>query len=587
MSRRLFSYEGYRPASRFAVRGASNRKVAIKIVLSLVFLAGCAAIVVNRTGSTSKSLFTSRRDRVEISDPTWRVPVEFQDQLVRYPNAQTEFICGPQLKSGSPLNRAAWFDHTARDMGIALGGRNPPTPPFGPMQLKGAKPTNNIIRGRLSVAKAGAVVSGIGSFFLKDVNAAGASHVNQLRIRGADGVAYPVEVKSIQSDTSLTLSEPWAYASVSETVADTYYNDGNWSNTDRYFNDNYYDLALVQYINYYRTGDSRFLNYARQTADAWWHSQWIADGTVTAGDNHLPPRSMAFAGLMLRAIDGHPEMWDYLEREVRATFDNWVRWRLNDPHLYYDIREDGYAQLYAVLLAKVLPDSYPLYGNGTLKPATGTARDGVTKRATYLSQAEETAMNFFGRLQQPDGSWRFNVNSENVVNTEQPFMVGLYLETIPLLDQLTTNSIVKASLRNQLTRACLHLYRDAYRGKETVSDMTQYHWRGMFYYWGGGTTDNPNAFQSGQGARATNGEVGMISQVRHFNSTIHHAFGYAYYLTGDTTFRTMGDDLFDASYGDAVDGLHGLANTGFGKDYAMNYRASGHYLVWRLATITK
>jgi len=40
--------------------------------------------------------------------------------------------------------------------------------------------------------------------------------------------------------------------------------------------------------------------------------------------------------------------------------------------------------------------------------------------------------------------------------------------------------------------------------------------------------------------------------------------------------------MFDASYGDAVDGIHCLANS-VGKDYAMNYRASVRYLVWRLA----
>ena len=90
---------------------------------------------------------------------------------------------------------------------------------------------------------------------------------------------------------------------------------------------------------------------------------------------------MTFAGLMLRALDGRPEMWDYLEREVRAQFDDWVYRRKTDPKLYYDIRDDGYAQLYAVMIAKVLPVSYPLYANGTLSPRTGTATNGAQKRA--------------------------------------------------------------------------------------------------------------------------------------------------------------------------------------------------------------
>jgi len=290
---------------------------------------------------------------------------------------------------------------------------------------------------------------------------------------------------------------------------------------------------------------------------------------------------------MLRALDGRPEMWDYLEREVRTNFQNWVYQRKNNAALYYDIREDGYAQLYAVLLAKVLPDSYPLFGNGTLQPSTGMATDGALKRATYLSQTEDTAVNFFGRLQQADGSWRFNVDGEGVVNTEQPFMSGLYLESVVLLHQLTTNANVKTNLVNQLTRSVTHLYNDTYEKNDPVTNFTPYKWRGTFYYWGGGTVAEPNKF-SPPTPRTTacglsNCGDGSVTMARHLNSTIHHAFGYAYFVTGNQLYKDMGDEMFDASYGDAVDGIHCLADSGWGKDYAMNYRASGRYLVWRLA----
>jgi hypothetical protein len=74
----------------------------------------------------------------------------------------------------------------------------------------------------------------------------------------------------------------------------------------------------------------------------------------------------------------------------------------------------------------------------------------------------------------------------------------------------------------------------------------------------------------------------QVRAARHLNSTVHHAFGYAYYVTGDEAFKQMGDDVFEASYGDQVDGLHCLADSPKAKDYDMNYRASGRYLVWRL-----
>src|SRR5256885_989122 len=241
----------------------------------------------------------------------------------------------------------------------------------------------------------------------------------------------------------------WKFGPINNAKADTYHNESAeaiW-NYDHYFRSAYYDTALVEYINYYRTGDAAFLSYARKMADALWASQYIDYGTVIQGSNHLPPRSQAFAGLMLRALDGKPEYWDYLYREVRATFDTWLKLRRNNPTLYYDIREDGYAQLYAVMLARVLPEKYALYANGTYLTPTGSAADGVQKRATLLAEAEDIAVNFFGRLQRPDGSWRWDVESEHVVNAEQPLMTGLDLETAILLHQLTTNPRVKANLQ--------------------------------------------------------------------------------------------------------------------------------------------
>src|SRR2546423_12696699 len=65
------------------------------------------------------------------------------------------------------------------------------------------------------------------------------------------------------------------------------------------------------------------------------------------------------------------------------------------------------------------------------------------------------------------------------------------------------------------------------------------------------------AYERGQGEPATQGERGMISQVRHLNSTIHHAFGYEYVITKDRAFLTMGDEIFGASF--ATDTLRNLA----------------------------
>src|SRR5207247_3134796 len=104
------------------------------------------------------------------------------------------------------------------------------------------------------------------------------------------------------------------YPSLSGANGEMYHSYQWLSNYDWYYRSMYYDTALAEYINSYRTSDPAFVSYARKLADSWWGSQYIYFGTVIQGPNYLPPRSQAFAGLMLRALDGKPEYWDYLYR---------------------------------------------------------------------------------------------------------------------------------------------------------------------------------------------------------------------------------------------------------------------------------
>ncbi|HEY3028434.1 MAG TPA: hypothetical protein VGJ55_19960, partial [Pyrinomonadaceae bacterium] len=76
---------------------------------------------------------------------------ELKGELVVYPDARVAFICGPQLKSGSSLNPAPWFDATALSMGITLGDRFPRVAPFGPMTLNSQSGAwDDVIAGRIS-----------------------------------------------------------------------------------------------------------------------------------------------------------------------------------------------------------------------------------------------------------------------------------------------------------------------------------------------------------------------------------------------------------------------------------------------------
>src|SRR5205807_5783331 len=72
-------------------------------------------------------------NKLGLSNNDLNLPQPAADQLVDYPNAEIAFICGPQLKSGSRLNPAPWFDRTAREQGINHGENTPRIAPIGPM----------------------------------------------------------------------------------------------------------------------------------------------------------------------------------------------------------------------------------------------------------------------------------------------------------------------------------------------------------------------------------------------------------------------------------------------------------------------
>src|SRR6185503_373711 len=104
---------------------------------------------------------------------------------------------------------------------------------------------------------------------------------------------------------------------------------------DNYILSNYYDLGLGLDIAYRRTGDPEFLTLFRKVADSWWTSPHIGSGTVRTFDTFThTPRNASLGGLILRAIDGRPEMWDWINAYTRSQFDTWLGSRINDPQLY-------------------------------------------------------------------------------------------------------------------------------------------------------------------------------------------------------------------------------------------------------------
>lgn len=126
--------------------------------------------------------------------------------------------------------------------------------------------------------------------------------------------------------------------------------------------ENYYDSALVQYQNYFRTGFTRHLVLARAIADKF-YQQFFKQQELrgTCASNFAAPRDAALVGLIIRAMEQNDgPMMSCLTTYASFAFNLWVELRGVDKGsrtLYYGTREGGYSLIYATALAEAHPDA--------------------------------------------------------------------------------------------------------------------------------------------------------------------------------------------------------------------------------------
>ena len=552
---------------RIVTRTSGRRLVSLEVFACIAL----ALVTCCSTGSLSGSANNTQPTQLassQLSSTDDQTSGIVSENLVVFQDPAVELIVGPQLKIPNEENPHKWFDETEVTNGRRRAREFPALPP-------------KVLTGTVSVDAKSKTVTGTGTRFTSEVNPNDPAPFNgRLRIREADGTTFrQVQVLSVQSDTEMTLTAPWAYASQQNALADTLYNDGNGWNSDTYINLNYYDLGLCLYVLYYRTGDAQYLADARKIADSWWKSPHIKEGTIRTFDTFTyTPRNVSLGGLILRAMDGRPEMWDWINAYTRYQFDNWLKSRIKNPQLYLGVRDGAFMLQYATWLAKALPDTFP-------RQAGGQANNGSALRGQYLADVEAVATQYFGRLQYPDGSWRWDdpystdADGGTLKGIMQPFMIGLLLQALVDVHRLTTDSSVKSNIQSQITKACQHLYNVPYRRNDPTG-ISNTKWRSFWYFYHGGTTVNPSKFQQGGGSAKTASAAWEVKSDRQGISTVLPAFGYAYKLTGDSAYRDMGEELFDAAFG-KTDNVRNEAD-GTAKNYNQNYRSSGRYLVWRL-----
>ncbi len=482
--------------------------------------------------------------------------------FTKIPNGERiEFLLGPQIRDG--VTPWKWHDQMRRERGDYFGKAQPPAP--------GSVP----LAGTIKVSNGSKIVDGVGTDFLAefpDCNKA----TNQTFL----SIHYPAEgggtgiatygIASCQSKTRLTLSD--GYKTTLGTDAGLTFGKSTLQNEEYWVERlNYYDQTLVQYGNYYRTGLDTYLEYARSMGDAWWKYARINEGRVNAVDaeRNLVPRRIGMTGMMLRALDGRPEMWAFMKAYLdqawtvwqdRTAFDRNYNYKTTDE-FYYGIREPAYVQLYSANLAKVHPDA--------------------AVRAEYKAKVLDMALQLWVRTQYPDGSWRWNASPGSDDwgiygrgKGEQPFLVGLGIEAMIATYQLTENKQVL----NTILKATDHVYsatgyskscRGTYYVAFTNICMTGCNW-----------CDGINCTK----CTAESTPVNLIRETRAENNLNIHAMGFAYYITRESRYLTAGDDMFSATFGanagPGSDGLMGLADTD-SKQFNQSFRTASKYLGWR------
>ena len=275
-------------------------------------------------------------------------------------NAALDLLIGPQIRYGA--NPWPWFDDRQRaaadlqikNLDVYYGSYwDTPSP------------------GVVTVAGNSAIVTGAGTTFTTTfcqgpgdpatVKSGGASIDVWYPAAGGQFGRRELPVLSCQSDNQLTLAAPWS-TDVSDGAGLSYsYADPSVSAfwTDSADPANFYDNVAAFYILYYRSGMEDYLAAARKLADRFWLSPRIDAGAACQiGSPSCPsPEYLSHLGLVLRALDGRPDMWPGLRamwaRQMQDVGDFASYNEVEDPG------EQGYqlAMLSYCALADPDPDS--------------------------------------------------------------------------------------------------------------------------------------------------------------------------------------------------------------------------------------
>jgi hypothetical protein len=489
------------------------------------------------------------------------------NDIVIVDDPNVNFVLGPLTRSGT----SPWpfFDATEKTDADLLGPIIPPTP------------GNNLLAGTVAIAYGNPIATGTGTHFLSDFACNGSDYIMiHYPIVGGGGATGMRDfiVESCASDTSMTIYPPFNEDNVAASgvsYAKVTNNDlAPWMNGSN--NYDYYDTVLAFYRLYYRTGLDVYLNYARTLADSFWQFPLDEGRSCRPDDrwNCSAPRIQAVMGMIMRALDGRPDMWPWIVALVQDDWANTDAARLGSvAENDWDIREFGYTYWFAATLAQVHPD-----------PAV---------RASELQMAQNGFYQLWKLRQRSDGSWRMILDPSQqyagagTLEWQMPFpMKGLIA-----LHRQTGDPNVLASLQQAVNFIGTYGYWPLCRGLLYSVLYTECA--------GGpcGTCTFQNGTTGGcSGADQCTPPPILQMGERTLSNAVFDSFGYLYYVTGDASYRTMGDNLFSANYGGAGGGpgadggggdfadlsIYGLSSSGKEYGFTAGAGSAQSYLAYRL-----
>jgi hypothetical protein len=270
------------------------------------------------------------------------------DGVVINSDPKVDMIFGPLIAFGK--NPWPWADSRHKYLSEFFGDKLTTDPDYDDSW-------NKPLEGTISVVNGSATVTGTGTNFQQALVCDGSGRflIHYPRPTGGTG-RFSLRISSCPSDTTLILTSPYNWtASAADLDYSIYPNNTEGAYANGSNNINYYDNIMAHYALYFRSGNTKYRDYARTLAYRWWTSPLI-----DRRFNNVLPRLASPLGLVACVVvddcqTRYPvfeHFWQDYEKSIEGA-DIFVK---EDRWPSGDIREEGYRALIHSLAALFDPN---------------------------------------------------------------------------------------------------------------------------------------------------------------------------------------------------------------------------------------